>query len=407
MKKTKFIILILFLIIGLTTLGACGSSEDGKTPVKSENNPPNEKTENPTDGPTSITEYYTITWVNDNGDVLETDVDVEKGTTPTYDGETPTKEASGNTKYYFNGWTPEVKEVTGDTTYTATYTEIIIENNGVGSVPVINENNRTIEYGLYPQTHVNDSALIETLNTLQPSTINNWYLYEDNYYCKEVAKVYNNETYTFDDGTTIINGETYWFKCEVISWDILKNTDGSYLLVTSKLLDTHNFYKDYNNRLENNSIVYANNYEQSDIRSWLNNYFFNTAFALNNSFVLEVNNDNSASTSDSTKNKYACATTLDKVFLPTYQDYLNNDYGFTSDTSVSKTRECKTTDYARARGAWYNTTNQLKFNGSYWTRTATSEYSYCAWNINSAGFISTYAVDGNSHCVRPSIYINL
>ena len=93
---------------------------------------------------------------------------------------------------------------------------------------------------------------------------------------------------------------------------------------------------------------------------------------------------------------------------PSHLTCTANDFGFDSNEGVtSKTRECKTTDYARAKGAWYNTKTDLKYNGTYWTRSSSNDFSYCAWNVNSAGFLSEYAVDGNSHCVRPAITISL
>ena len=65
---------------------------------------------------------YTVTWVNYDGTVLETDGNVEYNSTPHYNGATPERAAETGHTYEFKGWTPEISPVTGDVTYTAEYT---------------------------------------------------------------------------------------------------------------------------------------------------------------------------------------------------------------------------------------------------------------------------------------------
>ena len=70
---------------------------------------------------------YTITWVNHDGTVLETDTVIE-GETPVYDGVTPTKDADSEYTYTFTGWTPEVVAAVADATYTAVFEQTEVDN---------------------------------------------------------------------------------------------------------------------------------------------------------------------------------------------------------------------------------------------------------------------------------------
>ena len=72
---------------------------------------------------TEETRTYTVTWLNEDGSVLATSA-VPYGTVPAYSGETPTKEGASGYTYTFEGWDKELTEVTGEATYTATFSYV-------------------------------------------------------------------------------------------------------------------------------------------------------------------------------------------------------------------------------------------------------------------------------------------
>lgn len=72
----------------------------------------------------SVPNSFTIVWMNGDA-TLETDKNVTYGSTPSYDGPTPTKEATAQFTFEFSGWAPEISTVTESITYQAQFTETI------------------------------------------------------------------------------------------------------------------------------------------------------------------------------------------------------------------------------------------------------------------------------------------
>ncbi len=62
--------------------------------------------------PDVIEATYTIIWYNADDDVAETDYKVYSGTIPSYDGEEPTKDATGTSTYEFIGWNTDKNAAT-------------------------------------------------------------------------------------------------------------------------------------------------------------------------------------------------------------------------------------------------------------------------------------------------------
>ncbi len=314
--------------------------------------------------------------------------------------ETPSYDGDDGFGYLFLGWylngalIPQV----GDSWTYSNSGGTLVAKYSLESLPSVDASAGTVSYGIYPQTRVSDEAKIASLNAVESAESNGWYLLDGEYYAKKEADPWSS-SYAFDDGATIVSGTTYWFKCDPIEWKILSSDSGEYSLVSTALLDAHDYHSSTSSRTIGGKTVYPNNYEHSGIREWLNGDFYNLAFSLGDSCVLTTTVDNSASTTGFSSNPYACGNTEDKVYLLSYQDYKNASY-FADDDA----RKCKTTDWARASGAYCGT----DYNGWYWTRSPLSFGAYYACYVGSGDLYNYYDyVDRSDFSVRPSLRIKV
>ena len=99
---------------------------------------------------TPVPKQYTVTFKNHNGRTLLT-TETPYGKIPEYTGDEPTRTKDKQYTYTFAGWSPELTEVTGPTTYTAVfegtlnqYTVIFLDEDGTEL------DSQTLDYGTMP-----------------------------------------------------------------------------------------------------------------------------------------------------------------------------------------------------------------------------------------------------------------
>lgn len=275
-----------------------------------------------------------------------------------------------------------------------------------GVIPCFSEDKKTVTYGMYPKNVVEDVELIAQLNQLDNPDEYGYYELDGDYYVRKNVKIFNFAKYydiddidvpmNYESGTKMIDGSSMWFKAEPIIWDVVSANGDTYSLISNDLIESNVFHASSTSRIIDGQKVYAYNYEYSAVRKWLNGDFLNKVFALGKDYITETEVDNSDASSV-TGNPHICNNTVDKLFLPSIKDIKTlPDY-------ISSI--CKTTDYLRASGVFYDFQDHPYF-GEYWTRSADSdiEYNDHVNRITSTGRVGRCSAT-ITHCIRPCLTI--
>ena len=310
-----------------------------------------------------------------------------------------------------------------------------------------------IQFGSYPQSEVKDEALIAELNALAPKwddwTSYGYYSGNGSYgsmvqgdWMRYTDITYNgnkyrgvefiqyrpfhtyisssNNIHQYDNGYS--TNTVYWFKFEAIDWRVLDPATG--LVMCETIIDSQPYsntiydnvnardwrYEYFNDASYTN---YASDYETSSIRKWLNNDFYNTAFT--DSEKKEINtttlNHDGYNTSDGTTGyeKLDSNSTNDKIFLLSYNEVRNSNYGFNSSASADdKARQAQGSDYAQSQGLSVDRESGSTYNNnSRWLLRSPGNGSNCCCFVIIGGSSHSYCLVYISNIgVRPALRFN-
>lgn len=293
-----------------------------------------------------------------------------------------------------------------------------------------------ISFGSYPQSKVTDEETIASLNKLVPDwkywvsygyysgngenhsmVQGDWTRYIDVEFGGEKYRAVkftqyrpNANQYEASYMTEQIRGGyktnvIYWFKYEPIQWIILDPETG--LVLSEQALDAQAFNDTsyFSNKFSYNNYAYAvfsdsscsnyaSDYAASTIRKWLNADFFNTAFSETDKADIYYTYLNNLSyytlIDDAWAEDFDSVPTEDKVFLLSYDEVLNEKYGFSDNYESDPLRRTTATDYAIS----------LNGSGTWWLRTPVR-----SWDAKPSSLIDSNTVS-TVFGVRPAMRID-
>ena len=301
------------------------------------------------------------------------------------------------------------------------------------------EMGQVIEFGSYPQTRVTDEATIQALDAIEADTHSfEGYCYgilrsnygsiefeddNDMMYYKDVE--YNgakyrgveivryrpystgglsDKSYSFQDDNGYVIGTWYWFKYEPLKWKIFDIEKG--LAICEKVVDAQPINSTYTYGMDGytnfgTTVRYSNDFCGSQLRTWLNDHFTNTAFnAEEQEKLCETTVDTCFEDGTCGSNRGAAVDA--KVALLTYNQAFDktDEYGGVTAKEIFSFPEDNSTDYAKCQGDdsvadWWLVTPQL--NNTLYVMNVYPGYD----SMN--GSISSKSVNSVNSGVRPVI----
>ena len=290
-----------------------------------------------------------------------------------------------------------------------------------------------VELGEYPQKVVEDTATLSALNALGDSaktgrtftvgasddsaqTAHVEYSYNGAKYVKVASAVVRGTgaQYEFSTGTKATSGNTYWFKVEPIKWFLLEAYSTTKTAYTGSTINL----RVISERILTANVMFnksgnGNSWGTSNIRTWLNNAFYTSAFSASDKACIVKNTTRYFGTSKyNTQDDYTVTTggntTEDDVWLISYYEAGNTYYGtnaYLNKAYLNKPGRAETpTDFAVVNNVGIMDSYGCAY---YWLRSAGDDSNSACYVYNDGKLGKNDGVDDPLLGVRPALTITL
>ncbi len=198
---------------------------------------------------------------------------------------------------------------------------------------------------------------------------------------------------TYEQDNNLENGS------EAIVWYVLDKNKDEITLLSKYALDV----VPYNTSKDDTT------WENCSLRAWLNDDFYNAAFADNEKELIQTTTvDKNGNSKHSVKGG---ATTNDNVYLLNMDNVINTDYAFNEDYHAwDIKRRCGLTAYAIAKGAYIgDEKTEDGINSTYWWLRSTGKDKNLAVVVLSKGYVLTDGLSNSTTniTVRPVITVSV